>query len=109
MTDWGHISGCYDRLYDLTPTPVVALNRAVARAMAEGPEQGLSLLDAVEGLEEYHLYHASRAELSRRLECFDAAAAAYRRALETVENGAERAFLERKLAEVEDVPRKSLP
>jgi RNA polymerase sigma-70 factor (ECF subfamily) len=108
MTDWGHISGCYDRLYDLTPTPVVALNRAVARAMAEGPEQGLSLLDAVEGLDEYHLYHASRAELSRRLERFDAAAAAYRRALETVENGAERAFLERKLAEV-DVLRKSLP
>jgi RNA polymerase sigma-70 factor (ECF subfamily) len=108
MTDWGHISGCYDRLYDLTPTPVVALNRAVARAMAEGPEQGLSLLDAVEGLEEYHLYHASRAELSRRLERFDAAAAAYRRALETVENGAERAFLERKLAEV-DVLRKPRP
>jgi predicted RNA polymerase sigma factor len=79
---------------------VTTLNRAVAVAMAEGPEAGLSLTDTIGGLETYHLFHATRADLLRRLERHAEAAAAYRRALELATNPVERAFLERRLAQV---------
>ena len=83
-------------------SPVVELNRAVAVAMAEGPEAGLLLIDeiAAEGaLDEYHLLHSARADLFRRLGRNGEAAAAYRRALELATNDADRAFLERRLEE----------
>jgi RNA polymerase sigma-70 factor (ECF subfamily) len=77
----------------------VELNRAVAVAMAEGPERGLELIDGVD-LPEYHLLHAARADLLRRLERRGEAAAAYRAALALEMNAADRAFLEGRLAEV---------
>ena len=99
-TDWPAIAALYGELGRLTPSPVVELNRAVAVAMAEGPARGLELVDALEGLEQYRLLHATRADLLRRLERPDEAAGSYRRALELTTNGAERAFLERRLREV---------
>ncbi len=102
QTDWQHIVACYDRLIELAPTPVVALNRVVARAMAEGPAVGLTLLDDMDQMRQYHLYHATRAELLRRLARFAEAADAYRGALDHVENRAQRAFLERRLAEMRE-------
>ena len=81
---------------------MVELNRAVAIAMADGPERGLALFAPLEGdLDDYHLFHAARADLFRRLHRDDeAAAAAYRRALELVSNPQQRAYLEGRLAEV---------
>jgi RNA polymerase sigma-70 factor (ECF subfamily) len=99
-TDWKQIAALYSELERRTGSPVTALNRAVAVAMAEGPAAGLSLTDAIGGLETYHLFHATRADLLRRLERHAEAAAAYRRALELVTNPVERAFLERRLAQV---------
>ena len=102
-TDWAQIAELYGRLLAYTPSPVVELNRAVAVAMAEGPERGLALVDevAAEGtLERYHLLHAARADLLRRLGRRDAAAAAYRRAVELASSPVERAYLERRLGEV---------
>ena len=90
----------YGALAVLTSSPVVDLNRAVAVAMANGPERGLELVDQVRGLDSYHLLHATRADLLRRLDRRAEAADAYRRALELVSNETERAFLERRLAEV---------
>jgi RNA polymerase sigma-70 factor (ECF subfamily) len=81
------------------PSPVVELNRAVAVAMADGPEQGLALMRDLP-LDEYHLYHSARADLLRRLERLDEAAAAYRRALDLVQTEPERRFLARRLAEI---------
>ncbi len=78
----------------------MALNHAVAVAMADGPERGLDLVDAIEGLEGYHLLHSTRAELLRRCERNDEAAAAYRAALELTANTVERAHLERRLGEL---------
>ena len=88
----------------MTPTPVVALNRAVAVAMAEGPEAGLALVDELEAsgaLHGYHLLPATRADLLRRLGRRTEAAAAYRRALDLAGADAERRYLERRLAETE--------
>jgi RNA polymerase sigma-70 factor, ECF subfamily len=99
-TDWEQIGALYSELERRTGSPVAALNRAVAVAMAEGPAAGLSLTDAIGGLETYHLFHATRADLLRRLERHAEAAAAYRRALELVTNPVERAFLERRLDQV---------
>jgi RNA polymerase sigma-70 factor (ECF subfamily) len=100
-TDWRAISGHYDQLLELKPTPVVALNRAVAVAMADGPERGLELVDEVAGeLDSYHLLHAARADLLRRLGRNDEALAEYRRALELVTSPVERAFLEGRVAGV---------
>jgi RNA polymerase sigma-70 factor (ECF subfamily) len=90
----------YERLVLVDPSPVVRLNHAVAVALAGEIERGLELLDAIEGLESYHLFHAARADLERRLDRRDEAAAAYARALELVPNEPERRFLERRLAEV---------
>jgi RNA polymerase sigma-70 factor, ECF subfamily len=74
------------------------LNRAVAIGMGEDLRRGLGLIDALSGLDHYHLYHAARADLLRRLGSREAAAEAYRRALALTANGVERAFLERRLA-----------
>jgi RNA polymerase sigma-70 factor (ECF subfamily) len=98
-TDWPQIAALYAELARLEPSPVVELNRAVAVAMAEGPERGLALLDRID-LPGYHLLHSARADLLRRLERRDDAAAAYRAALALEMNDADRAFLERRLAEV---------
>ena len=95
-TDWRRIVACYDALLALAPSPVVALNRAVAIAMAEGPEAGLAALAELEHpLARYHLFYATRADLLRRLgrDSRDD----YARALELATNDAERAFLEQRL------------
>lgn len=102
LTDWRRISDCYDHLYELNATSIVALNRVAAHAMARGPEAGLMLMDAVDGLEHYHLYHSTRGDLLRRVNRLDEAAEAYQRALDCVSNDAERAFLQRRLANVRD-------
>jgi RNA polymerase sigma factor (sigma-70 family) len=104
QTDWSRIAALYDELLDLSPSPVVALNRAVAVAMAEGPRAGLELIDQLDGIQElqrYHQLHAARADLLRRLGRLEEAAAAYRRALELVVNPAERRFLAGRLLAVE--------
>src|SRR5262249_48752151 len=100
-TDWAQIALLYERLFDYTPSPVVALNRAVAVSFAAGPEPALELLEEIDGLDESHLFHATRADLLRRLERHDAAAGAYRSALELTTNETERRFLEGRLHEVE--------
>jgi RNA polymerase sigma-70 factor, ECF subfamily len=97
-TDWPRIAALYELLAQVAPGPVVELNRAAAVAMAEGPEAGLALIDAIDGLDGYHLMHSARADLLRRLGRRDDAAAAYRRALELAGQPAERLFLEERLA-----------
>ena len=100
-TDWSEIAALYGELARIDPSPVVALNRAVAVAMADGAAEGLALVDALEpALHGLHLFHSTRADLLRRLGRDDAAAAAYERAIELTANDAERAFLERRLAGV---------
>jgi RNA polymerase sigma-70 factor, ECF subfamily len=102
-TDWGRILALYDALRRMSPSPVVELNRAVAIAMAHGPEQGLALVEELAAggaLDGYHLFHATRADLLRRLGRDAEAAAAYHQALELTGNPAERSFLTRRLAEV---------
>ncbi|MEV4598176.1 sigma-70 family RNA polymerase sigma factor [Amycolatopsis sp. NPDC049253] len=96
-TDWRQIVELYDHLLLLTPTPVVALHRAVAVAEVDGPEAALALVDAL-GLDGYHLLHAVRADLLARTGRDGEAAAAYDRAVELAENAAERDLLERKRA-----------
>jgi RNA polymerase sigma-70 factor, ECF subfamily len=98
-TDWGQIVALYDQLMAIAPSPVVALNRAVAVAEVEGPEAALALVDEVD-LEGYHLLHAIRADLLRRLGREVEAATAYETAIALTENAAERAFLERKRSEL---------
>jgi len=102
-TDWPQIVALYDALYSLHPTPIIELNRAAAVAMATRPEDGLWLLDelATRGeLQEYHLFHAARADLLRRARRWGDARAAYERALSLCANGVERAYLTRRLREV---------
>ena len=98
--DWPQIAALYGRLTGLAPSPVVELNRAVAVAMAQGPARGLELIDGIDGLDGYRHLHSARADLLRRLGRGDEAAEAYGRALELAPQPAERAFLERRLAEV---------
>ena len=103
-TDWRQIAALYGRLATVAPSPVVELNRAVATAMAEGPEVGLAQLDALAGsdlLATYSYFHAARADLLRRVGRWADAATAYRLALELTSNDVERAFLARRLAQVE--------
>ena len=103
MTDWDEIAALYGRLYAMVPTPVVALNRAVAVAMAEGPAAGLVLVDELERsgvLAGYHLLPATRADLLRRLGRKEPAEVAYRRALELASTDAERRYIARRLAEI---------
>jgi RNA polymerase sigma-70 factor (ECF subfamily) len=102
-TDWAEIARLYDELYRLAPTPVVALNRAVAVAMADGPAAGLALVDELAtggSLGAYFLLPATRADLLRRLGKREEAAASYRDALRLVATGPERRFLSNRLAEV---------
>jgi RNA polymerase sigma-70 factor, ECF subfamily len=98
-TDWPQIAALYDELARAEPTPIVELNRAVAVAMAHGPEVGLELVEQID-LPGYHLLHAARADFLRRLERHEEAAAAYRDALALEMNVGDRSFLERRLAEV---------
>jgi RNA polymerase sigma-70 factor (ECF subfamily) len=103
-TDWARIVRLYDQLAQLSPSPIISLNRAVAVAMSDGPAAALVLIDALETageLEGYHLLHAARADLLRRLGAWDEAAKNYRQALELVTNESERRFLERRLREVQ--------
>ncbi|MFF4745850.1 RNA polymerase sigma factor [Streptomyces sp. NPDC047980] len=93
-TDWGQILRLYDQLHALAPNPVVALHRAVAVAETEGPGPALALVDGL-GLEAYHVFHAVRADLLRRLGRTEEAAAAYETAADLAGNAAEREFLRR--------------
>ncbi|MBA3529337.1 MAG: RNA polymerase sigma factor [Propionibacteriaceae bacterium] len=95
-TDWAQIVQLYDQLMSLTPTPVVALNRAVAVAEVSGPATALDLVDGLD-LGNYYLFHAIRADLLRRLNRLDEAALAYEAALSQTENAVERDFLQRRL------------
>ncbi len=98
-TDWHAVVRLYEHLLRLAPSPVVELNHAVAVAMATTPEQGLELIERIEGLGDYHLFHAARADLLRRLERTEEAATAYTRALALATNPLERAFLARRISE----------
>ncbi|MCX4672780.1 RNA polymerase sigma factor [Streptomyces sp. NBC_01381] len=93
-TDWGQIRLLYDQLMVVAPSPVVALNRAVAVAEVEGPERALALVDGL-ALDGYHVFHAVRADLLRRLDRPDEAALAYEAAIARTENAAEQAHLRR--------------
>jgi len=97
---WDEIVLLYDRLADLDPSPVVQLNRAVAVALSGDIDEGLALLDEIEGLDAYHLLHAARADLYRRLEMRAEAAVEYRLALALTPNEPETRYLARRLAEV---------
>ena len=98
--DWQQVALLYARLAELTPSPVVELNRAVAVAFAAGAESGLALVDEIEGLDGYYLFHAARADLLRRLERVEAARSAYAQARSLAPTDVERAFIERRLAEL---------
>ena len=98
-TDWGQIVALYDQLLAILPTPVVALNRAVAVAEVDGPESGLQIVQGLD-LPDYHPFHVTRADLLRRLGRTHEAAEAYATAAELTDNRAERRFLERRRAEV---------
>jgi len=95
-TDWARIARLYAWHLEVAPTPVIALNRAVAVAMSEGPERGLELIAEIEGLDGYQPLHSARAELLRRLGREAEAAESYRRALELTANPVERRFVERR-------------
>ena len=99
-TDWSAIAGLYGQLARLAPSPIVELNRAVAVALATSPDRGLEMIAQIEGLDDYHLLHAARADLLRRLGWNDEAASAYARALALCTNPVERTFLEHRLSEV---------
>jgi RNA polymerase sigma-70 factor (ECF subfamily) len=103
QTDWNEIAGLYDVLLRTDPSPVIELNRAAAIAMRDGPEHGLALIDAIlvrGDLTEYHLAHAARADLLRRLGRKPEAIAAYSRTLELVTEEPERRLVERRLTEL---------
>ena len=102
-TDWSRIVALYDVLIRVDPSPVVALNRAAALAMRDGPEAGLAAIEAVlsrGGLDGYHLAHAARADMQRRLGLTEAARASYERALELTRQPAECRFLQTRLAQL---------
>jgi RNA polymerase sigma-70 factor (ECF subfamily) len=102
-TDWPKIVKLYDLLQQLMSSPIVALNRAVAVAMADGPQSALTLIDELTAsgeLDGYHLLHAARADMLRRLGSNREAAESYKLALTLVSNDSERRFLERRLREV---------
>lgn len=104
QTDWAEIIGLYTLLLQISPSPVIELNRAVAVAMRDGPEAGLRLIDDLLArglLHDYHLLHSARADLCRRLGLVDEARTAYRRALELVQLVPERRFLQQRLDELD--------
>ena len=103
-TDWAQIVGLYDVLMRAEPSPVVELNRAAAVAMRDGPLAGLTLIDAILArgdLGNYHLAHAARADLCRRLGRTGDARASYERALALTQQEPERRFLQRRLRELQ--------
>jgi RNA polymerase sigma-70 factor (ECF subfamily) len=102
-TDWGEIVGIYDLLFKADPSPVIALNRAAAVAMRDGPEAGLALIDAIFArgeLRDYHLAHSARADLCRRLGRTADARISYLKALSLTRQEPERRFIKRRLAEL---------
>ncbi len=104
-TDWPQIVRFYDVLERLQPSPIISLNRAVAVAMANGPQFGLAIVDrlaAGSDLDKYHLLHAARADFLRRMGSFEEAGKSYQRALDLAANDSERRFLERRLREVQE-------
>jgi RNA polymerase sigma-70 factor (ECF subfamily) len=101
-TDWDRIARLYEWHTEVAPSPIVELNRAVAVAMRDSPQAGLELIEAIDGLDDYHPLHGARAELLRRLGRGEEAAAAYERALELTPNPVERRFLERRLAQASE-------
>ena len=106
-TDWDEVVRLYGMLAEVEPSPVVALNHAAAVSMQAGPQAGLALMDALaaEGhLSTYHLFHSARADLLRRLGRIPEAEAAYRRALDLTRQAPERRFLQRRLAEIRELP-----
>src|SRR5262249_47467886 len=103
--DWAQMVGLYDLLAQAVPSPVIELNRAVAVAMRDGPAAGLALIDAILArgdLADYHLAHAARADLCRRLGRTAEARASYERALGLTQQDPERRLLERRLSELPD-------
>jgi RNA polymerase sigma-70 factor (ECF subfamily) len=103
-TDWRQIVAFYDRLQTLQPTPIILLNRAVAIAMADGPAQGLALIDQITAggeLDDYYLLHAARADLLRRMGSVEEAAHNYARALELTNNESEKRFFNKRLKELQ--------
>ena len=103
LTDWPEIVGLYDALLRLSPSPVVALNRAAALAFRDGPLVGLTQIDAIMAageLDDYHLAHAARADMYRRLGRSEDARAAYERALALTQQLPERRFLARRIAQL---------
>ena len=100
-TDWAQIVGLYEVLLQMDPSPVIELNRAVAVAMRDGPAAGLALIEGLgKKLDDYHLLHAARADLCRRLGRAAEARASYRKALALVRQAPEKRFLEKRLAEL---------
>ena len=102
-TDWKQIAALYQELARLQSTPVIALNHAVAVALSHGLEEGLALIDALGSsgdLDSYHLYHAARADILRRLKRNSDAIEAYNRALTLTANAVERRYLRRRVAEL---------
>jgi RNA polymerase sigma-70 factor (ECF subfamily) len=105
-TNWRQIVQLYDLLERVQPSPIVSLNRAVALAMAEGPKSALEIIDKLSAdneLDNYHLLHATRADMQRRLGLHEDAAKGYSRALELATNESERRFLERRLREMQSL------
>jgi RNA polymerase sigma-70 factor (ECF subfamily) len=99
-TDWPQIATLYRGLKAMWPSPVIELNRAVAVAMADGPDAGLSLMNPLAGeLDRYHLFHAARADLLRRSGRTSEAKQAYQRALDLVTNPVERKYLMRRVSD----------
>ncbi|HEY4413461.1 MAG TPA: hypothetical protein VGN06_10730, partial [Gaiellaceae bacterium] len=98
-SDWALVAELYTRLAEVEPSPVVELNRAVAVAMADGPEAGLVALERIEGLDGYYLFHSARADFLRRLG--RPAADAYARAIELAPSEVERDFLRTRLSETQ--------
>jgi RNA polymerase sigma-70 factor (ECF subfamily) len=106
-TNWAQIVVLYNMLEQLMPSPIVSLNRAVAIAMATGPQPALELIDelaATGELDDYHLLHAARADMLRRLGANEEAAESYKTALSLATNDNERRFLERRLRELQSLP-----
>ncbi|MFZ1400128.1 MAG: RNA polymerase sigma factor [Candidatus Promineifilaceae bacterium] len=101
-TDWPQIAALYHTLVVMIPSPVVAVNRAVAVAMAQGPAAGLALLLRIEGANDFYPYHAARADLLRRTNQIEAAADAYEQAIARCGNSAERAHLQRQLDKLQN-------
>ena len=104
-TDWSQVVALYDQLVHLDPSPIIALNRAIAVAELDGPEVALVVVDRLEDtLIGYHAYHATRAELLRRLGCSQRSRAAYDKAIELAGNTAEIAYLTRRRDQLGQAP-----